>query len=251
MAVNKVLKTFDEAVADVFDGATILCGGAGLVGGAPCYLFRALAKHKVKDLTLVGNAPVMGWGAAKAIARTVKIPEWFDDASLLVENRQVKKLIISVPGLAITGMAAMEQPFPVMKALSEGQKIEIEMTPQGTLAERIRAARAGIPAFYTPTGVGTLVQKGKEVRVFNGREYLLEHAIEADFALIWAYKADRFGNLVYRGTSRTFNPTMAGAATVTIAEVEHLVELGELDPEVIVTPAVYVDRIVVRPKSEV
>lgn len=133
--------------------------------------------------------------------------------------------------------------------MQEGQHIEVELVPQGTLAERIRATKAGIPAFYTPTGVGTAVAKGKEVRVFDGEAYLLECAIKADFSFIRAYKADRYGNLIYKGTSRSFNATMAGASTVTIAEVDEVVELGELDPEVIVTPGIYVNRVVVRPRD--
>ena len=128
----------------------------------------------------------------------------------------------------------------------EGQDIEIELVAQGTLAERIKAAKAGIPAFYTRTGSGTLLEKGKELKKFDGHPYLLEYAIKADFALIWAYKADRYGNLIYKGTSRTFNATMAGAAAITIAEVEEVVALGKLDPEAIVTPGIYVDRVVLR-----
>jgi 3-oxoadipate CoA-transferase alpha subunit len=124
--------------------------------------------------------------------------------------------------------------------------VEIELVAQGTLAERIRAARAGIGAFYTRTGVGTYLEKGKEVRKINGQDFILEYPIQADFAFIWAHKADRFGNLVYRGTSRTFNATMAGAATITIAEVAEIVEPGGLDPEAVVTPAVYVNRLVTR-----
>jgi 3-oxoadipate CoA-transferase alpha subunit len=171
------------------------------------------------------------------------VPESYADASLLIQNGQVSKLIVSVPAMAIV---RMQEPFPVVKALREGQNIEIELVAQGTLAERIRAARAGIAAFYTPTGAGTFLGKGKEVRTFNNREHLLESAIKADFGLIWAYKADRYGNLIYRGTSRTFNATIAGAATITVAEVAEIVKLGELDPEAVVTPGVYVDRVVTR-----
>jgi len=243
MAIDKVVASSDEAVADVFDGAVILCGGFGCVGGAPSTLFRALAKRPVKDLTLVGNAPLLGRDAQEALARTMTVPESYADASLLLQNGQVRKLIVSVPAMAIV---RMQEPFPVVKALQEGQDIEIELVAQGTLAERIRAARAGISAFYTPTGIGTFLEKGKEVRTFNNREYLLEFAIKADFGFIWAYKADRYGNLIYRGTSRTFNASMAGAATITIAEVAKVVELGELDPEAVVTPGVYVNRVVTR-----
>lgn len=243
MAIDKVAASSDEAVADVFDGAVILCGGFGCVGGAPSTLLKALARRPVKNLTLVGNAPVLGRDAQETLARTITVPESYADASLLIQNGQVSKLIVSVPAMAIV---RMQEPFPVVKALREGQNIEIELVAQGTLAERIRAARAGIAAFYTPTGTGTFLEKGKEVRTFNNRGHLLESAIKADFSLIWAYKADRYGNLIYRGTSRTFNATMAGAATITVAEVAEVVELGGLDPEAVVTPGVYVDRVVTR-----
>lgn len=243
MAINKVAASSDEAVADVFDGAVILCGGFGCVGGGPSTLFRALTKRPVKNLTLVGNAPVLGRDAQEALARMMKVPESYADASLLIQNGQVSKLIVSVPAMAIV---RMQEPFPVVKALREGQSIEFELVAQGTLAERIRAARAGISAFYTPTGTGTFLEKGKEVRTFNNSKHLLESAIKADFGFIWAYKADRYGNLIYRGTSRTFNATMAGAAKITIAEVAEVVELGELDPEAVVTPGVYVERVVTR-----
>lgn len=243
MAINKVVASSDEAVADVFDGAVILCGGFGCVGGGPSTLFRALTKRPVKNLTLVGNAPVLGRDAQEALARMMKVPESYADASLLIQNGQVSKLIVSVPAMAIV---RMQEPFPVVKALREGQSIEFELVAQGTLAERIRAARAGISAFYTPTGTGTFLEKGKEVRTFNNSKHLLESAIKADFGFIWAYKADRYGNLIYRGTSRTFNATMAGAAKITIAEVAEVVELGELDPEAVVTPGVYVERVVTR-----
>lgn len=243
MAINKVVASSDEAVADVFDGAVILCGGFGCVGGGPSTLFRALTKRPVKNLTLVGNAPVLGRDAQEALARMMKVPESYADASLLIQNGQVSKLIVSVPAMAIV---RMQEPFPVVKALREGQSIEFELVAQGTLAERIRAARAGISAFYTPTGTGTFLEKGKEVRTFNNSKHLLESAIKADFGFIWAYKADRYGNLIYRGTSRTFNATMAGAAKITIAEVAEVVEIGELDPEAVVTPGVYVERVVTR-----
>jgi 3-oxoadipate CoA-transferase alpha subunit len=243
MAINKVFESSDEAVADVFDGAVILCGGFGCVGGMPSNLLKALGQVPVKNLTLVGNAPVLGMEAQKTAARTMQVPESFTDGSLLLRNGQVSKLIVSVPAMAIY---RLQEPFPIVKALQEGQDIEIELVAQGTLAQRIRAAKAGIPAFYTRTGSGTFLEKGKEVRQFEGQRYLLEHAIKADFALIWAYKADRYGNLIYRGTSRTFNATMAGAAAITIAEVAEVVELGKLDPEAIVTPGLYVNRVVTR-----
>jgi 3-oxoadipate CoA-transferase, alpha subunit len=243
MAINKVVGSSDDALADVFDGAVILCGGFGCVGGMPSTLFKSLAKHRVKNLTLVGNAPVLGMEAMKTAARAMQVPDSYADGSLLLQNGQVSKLIVSVPAMAIY---RLQEPFPVVKALQEGQDIQIELVPQGTLAERIRAAKAGIPAFYTRTGSGTFLEKGKEIRNFGGQPYLLEYAIKADFALISAYQADRYGNLIYKGTSRTFNVTMAGAADVTIAEVGEVVELGALDPETIVTPGVYVDRVVER-----
>ena len=243
MAINKVFASSDEALADVFDGAVILCGGFGCVGGMPATLFKALAQRPVKDLTLVGNAPVLGLEAQKTAARTMQVPESFADGSLLLKNGQVSKLIVSVPAMAIY---RLKEPFPIVKVLQEGQDIDIELVPQGTLAERIRSARAGIPAFFTRTGTGTFLEEGKETRQFDGQRYILEHAIKADFAMIWAYKGDRYGNLIYKGTSRTFNATMAGAADVTIAEVAEVVELGALDPETIVTPGLYVDRVVTR-----
>lgn len=243
MAINKVFESSDEAVADVFDGAVILCGGFGCVGGMPATLFKALAQRPVKNLTLVGNAPVLGMEAQKTAARTMQVPDTYADGSLLLRNGQVCKLIISVPAMAIY---RLQEPFPIVKALQEGQDIEIELVPQGTLAERIRSAKAGIPAFFTRTGSGTFLEEGKEIRQFEGQPYMLEYAIKADFAFIWAYKGDRYGNLIYKGTSRTFNATMAGAADVTIAEVAEVVELGALDPETIVTPGLYVNRVVTR-----
>jgi 3-oxoadipate CoA-transferase, alpha subunit len=241
--MNKIVASADQAVADVPDGATILCGGFGCVGGVPATLFKALARRPVKDLTIVGNTPVLGMAFQKTAARTMAVPESYADASLLLLNGQVRKLIVSVPTIAIY---KMPEPFPLVKAIKDGQKLEIELVPQGTLAERIRAAKAGIGAFYTRTGVDTYLARGKDVREINGKTYLLEYPIEADFAFIWAYKADRYGNLVYKGTSRTFNATMAGAARITIAEVAEVVEPGGLDPEAVVTPAAYVDRVVTR-----
>lgn len=241
--MNKIFPGSKEALADVFDGATILCGGFGCVGGMPSTLFRALSELPVKNLTLVGNAPVLGMEAQKTAARTIQVPESYADGSLLLRNGQVSKLIVSVPAMAIY---RMPEPFPIVKALQEGQDIDIELVAQGTLAKRIKAAREGIPAFYTGTGAGTLLEKGKEVRQIDGQDYLLEYAIKSDFAIIWAYKADRYGNLIYKGTSRTFNATMAGAATITVAEVAEVVELGELDPEAVATPGIYVDRVVRR-----
>jgi 3-oxoacid CoA-transferase A subunit len=245
MPINKVVASFNEAVADIFDGAVILCGGFGDVGSNPGYLFKALVELPVKDLTLVGNSPTIGRETQEALARLMTVPDWYADGAPLLRSGQVKKLIVSVPQLSLVRLSE----FPLVKALQEGYRIEIEMVPQGTLAERIRAARAGIPAFYTPTGVGTAIARGKEVRVFDGEEYLLERAIRGDFSFIRAHKADRYGNLVFKGTGRGFNATMAGAATVTIAEVDEVVELGEIDSEAVAIPAIYVNRVVVRPRE--
>ena len=243
MSINKVVASFDEAVADIGDGATIHIGGFGGPGGSPSYLIRAVARKGATNLTIVGNTTGIGREIRLQVPRIVPLPDWFQEVSLLVEQRQVRKGIASFP---VSASPLMVTAFE--RQLRAGE-VEIEMVPQGTLAERIRAARAGIPAFYTATGAGTVVAEGKEIKYFNGKPCLLEHALRADFALIWASKADRYGNLVYRGTSRSFNETMAGAAEVTIAEVDEIVELGELDPEAIVTPGIYVNRVVVRPKE--
>jgi len=240
-----VVPSFDEAVADVFDGAVLLIGGFGGPGECPSYLISAVARCDVRELTIVGNSG--GWGMElielirSRMMSILRFPADFVDPGILVEQGQVKKGILAFPAapspLVLT---------PFEKKVASGD-VELELAAQGTLAERIRAGKAGIAAFYTPTGFGTVVEPGKEVRVFDGRPHLLEHAIRGDFSLIRAHKADRYGNLVYRGTSRTFNATMAGASSVTIAEVDEVVEVGALDPESVVTPVLYVDRVVVRP----
>lgn len=246
MAINKVVPTFDEAVADVPDGAMIHVGGFAGPGECPSYLIAALARKGVRDLTITGN--LGGWGVEmigtlrERMARLIPFPDDFYDVGLLVERGLVRRGILAFP--AAPGTAE----FPFERALREGL-VELELLGQGSLAERIRAARAGIAAFYTPVGVGTVAAAGKEVREFDGVPHVLERALRADFAIIRAYRADRRGNLIYRGTGRTFNATMAGAARVTIAEVDEVVELGDLDPEAIVTPGIYVQRVVVRPKA--
>jgi len=213
--MNKVVANADEAVRDVFDGATLLVGGFGLCG-IPENLIRALVKKGVKNLTTISNnAGVDGQGIG-----------------LLLAAGQLKKHI----GTYIGENKLLEE--MILKG-----RIELELVPQGTFSERIRAGGAGIPAFYTPTGAGTVVAQGKETREFNGRLHVMERAIQADFAFIKAWKGDKWGNLVYRKTARNFNPMMATAAKITIAEVEHLVEPGELDPDGIHTPSVYVKRI--------
>jgi 3-oxoacid CoA-transferase subunit A len=214
--INKVYESMEAAVADIHDGATLMVGGFGLCG-IPENLIIALRDKGVKDLTVVSNnCGVDDWGLG-----------------LLLQNRQIKKMISSYVG----ENKEFERQF-----LSG--ELEVELVPQGTLAERCRAGGAGIPAFYTPAGVGTPVAEGKETRVFNGKEYILEEALTGDFALVKAWKADKMGNLIYRKTTQNFNPMMAAAGKITIAEVEEIVEVGELDPDQIHTPSIYVQRVV-------
>lgn len=224
-AVKKVLATPEEAVADIFDGATVAIGGF-FVAGVPLRLIRALIDRKVRDLTLAcGCGALLGF------------PEELDQ---LVSGGQIKKVIESYPFYrsASKGMRSLFE-----QAVRAG-RIEVEVYPMGTLAEKYRAAAAGIPAFYTPTGVSTVAAEGKETRVFDGKEAILETALKPDFALVHAYAGDTEGNLIYRKTAVNFNPVMAAAARVTIAEVENLVKAGELDPDKIRTPGVYVQRVV-------
>ena len=213
--MNKVVSSADEAVHDVFDGATIMVGGFGLCG-IPENLIRALVKKGTKNLTTISNnVGVDGFGMG-----------------LLLAAGQIRKHI----GTYVGENKLLEQ------MVLEG-RIELDLVPQGTFSERIRAGGAGIPAFYTPTGVGTLVAEDKETREFDGRLFLMEHALKADFAFVKAWKGDTWGNLVYRKTARNFNPMMATAANVTIAEVEHLVQPGKLEPDMVHTPGVFVKRI--------
>jgi 3-oxoacid CoA-transferase A subunit len=233
VTVNKVLNSCDAAVADVFDGATVMVGGFGSFAGLPVNLIVALSRQGAKDLTVIANMGGVGFELSQRLK-----PGGYPDLGLLFENGQVKKFIGSVPALG-----GMPPASPLEKSHREG-KVEIEVVPQGTMAERIRCGAGGLGGFYTRVGVGTVVEKGKEKKVINGKEYILELPLIADFALIKAHKADTMGNLVYRKTARCFNPVMATAARTTIVEVDELVPVGELDPEVIVTPHVYVHRIV-------
>ena len=245
MAINKVVGSFDEAVADLSDGAVLLIGGFAGPGECPSCLISAVARKGSRDLTLVSN--IGGWGPSlipvigERMRNLIEFPAGFVDHGLLVERGQVKKGVFSYPASPSPAVI-----MPMERALAEG-KAELELVPQGTLAERIRGARGGIAAFYTPVGPSTVVEADKEIREFDGRPHLLERAIKGDFSLIRAHQADRHGNLIYKGTSRTFNATMAGASTVTIAEVDEVVDLGQLDPEHIVTPGIYVQQVVVRP----
>jgi len=213
--VNKVYPDARAACADIATGSTILVGGFGLAG-VPEECISALRDLGPRELTVVSNnAGTTDHGLVH-----------------LLKNRQVKKMISSYVG--------ENQVFEQQMLSGE---IQVELTPQGTLSERIRAGGAGIPAFFTPTGVGTPVAEGKELREFDGRRYVMERGIRCDYALVRAWKGDRFGNLVYRKTARNFNPMMATAARVTIAEVEQLVEPGEIEPDLVHTPAIFVQRI--------
>ncbi|WP_027416467.1 CoA transferase subunit A [Aneurinibacillus terranovensis] len=211
-----VYSTITDVLEGIEDGATLMVGGFGLVG-IPEKLILGLREKGVKNLTIISNnCGVDDWGLG-----------------LLLQNKQIKKMISSYVG----ENKEFERQF-----LSG--ELEVELVPQGTLAERIRAGGAGIPAFYTPAGVGTPLAEGRETRVFNGKEYLLETGLVADFALIKAWKGDTLGNLIYYRTARNFNPMMAAAGKVTIAEVEEIVQPGELDPDSIHTPSIYVQRII-------
>lgn len=230
---NKIYKGCDEAVADISDNATIMVGGFGSFGGLPINLIVALASQGARNLTVIANMGGVGFELSSRIK-----PGGYHDLGILLENGQIKKFIGSVPALG-----GMPPTSPLEKLLSEG-KIKIETVPQGTLAERIRCGTGGLGGFYTPVGIGTIVEKDKEKKIIDGKEYILELPLTADFALIKAHKADTLGNLVYRGTARCFNPVMAAAARTTIVEVNEIVPTGQLDPETVITPHVYVNRIV-------
>ena len=218
--MNKVIDSPDAAVADLRDGMTVMLGGFGLCG-IPENLIAATIRKGLKGLhTISNNMGVDGFGMGLMLEAGIIASHV---GSYVGENRLLEKLVIA-------------------------GELDLTLIPQGTLAERIRAGGAGIPAFYAPAGVGTVVAQGKEVREFDGKPYLMERALRADVSLVKAWKADCHGNLVYRKTARNFNPAMATAADLTIAEVEELVEPGQLDPEEIVTPGIYVHRVVVGPE---
>ncbi len=212
----EIFATAEEAIADVPDGSTIMCGGFGLCG-VPENLVRALGAKGTRNLTVISNnAGVDTFGLGGLLA-----------------NGQVKKIL-----------GSYFRSSEICARLQASEALEVELLPQGTMVERIRAAGAGVFGVYLPTGVGTCVAEGKEVRLFGATECVLEYPLAADYAFIRAYQGDRLGNLVYRKTARNFNPVMAKAARITIAEVEEIVEVGELDPEVIVTPGIFVKRLV-------
>jgi 3-oxoacid CoA-transferase A subunit len=237
MRDKKVYLDPRQAVADIFDGAAVMIGGFGSFGGLPVHLIAALAQSEAKNLTIIANLGGLGFELSKRIK-----PEGYQDVGILFENGQVKKFIGSMPALG-----GMPPSSPIEKAYNE-EKIEIEMVPQGTLAERIRCGGGGLGGFFTKVGVGTAVENGKEKSMINGQEYILETPLTADFALIKAHISDTLGNLVYKGTARCFNPVMATAARVTIVEVDRLVQPGELDPERIITPHIFVHRIIEVPR---
>jgi len=236
---NKVFTTFLEAVADIPDGATIMIGGFGHNIDKPQNLIRALKYQGAKNLTIIVN----GAGVTGRLGIGSLGGKPFIDEEILLENRQIKKAICSVPASLV-----MSKPSTFEKQYLAGE-VELEYVPQGTLAERIRAGGAGLGGFFTPTGVGTLIEKSKEKKIIDGKEMLLEFALRADYAFIRAYRADAMGNLIYRGIMRSFNAIMATAARVTIAEVEQIVKTGELDPEIIVTPGIFIDRMIEIPKE--
>jgi len=216
--IDKIFESMEAAVADMADGATVMIGGFGNAG-MPSALIDALIAQGARDLTIVNNNAGNGDTGLAA----------------LLKAKRVRKIICSFP---------RQTDSHVFDALYRSGEIELELTPQGNLAERIRAAGAGIGGFFTPTGYGTLLAEGKETRLIDGRHYVLESPIHADYALIKAHRADRWGNLVYRKTARNFGPIMATAAKCTIAQVSEVVPLGELDPEVVVTPGIFVQRVV-------
>jgi 3-oxoadipate CoA-transferase alpha subunit len=216
--INKIVQTMADAMAGISDGAVILLGGFGNIG-QPHALLDGLIEQGAKDLTVVSNNAGVG---RTGLAR-------------LLDLGRVRKIICSYPRTA--------DPV-VFEELYRAGKIELEIVPQGTMAERIRAAGAGIPAFYTATAVGTRLAAGKEEREINGRKYLLEEALHGDVALVEAWEADRWGNLTYRSSGQNFNPIMATAAKLTVVQTQHVVELGALDPEKVMTPGIYVNRVV-------
>jgi 3-oxoadipate CoA-transferase alpha subunit len=216
--INKIVQTMADAMAGIKDGSTVLIGGFGSVG-QPVHLIDGLIEQGAKDLTVVSNNPGVG---RVGLARLFAVG-------------QVRKVICSFP--------RSSDPV-VFEELYRLGKLELEIVPQGTMAERMRAAGAGIPAFFTATSVGTPLAEGKETREFDGRTYVMERALKGDVALVEAWEADRWGNLTFRDSARNFNPVMAAAAELTIAQSQHVVDLGALDPERIVTPGVYVDRVI-------
>ncbi len=222
--ISKIVRTMAEALEGVADGSTVLIGGFGSVG-QPDALIEGLIEQGAKDLVCVANNAGGGHvGLAK-----------------LIQTGRVRRMICSFPRTSDS---------VVFEEVYRAGKIELELVPQGTLAERMRAAGAGIPAFYTATSAGTQLARGKETREFGGRTYVMEQALHGDVALVEAWQADRWGNLTYRASGRNFNPVMATAATLTVVQTQHMVELGTLDPQAVVTPGIFVDRVLHVPYLE-
>ncbi len=249
--IDKLVADADAAVADIGDGAVVHVGGFSEPAGCPSLLLAALVRRGPRHLTLVSNDVATGAAVATMLRSATReerggrppVPEGFYPPGMVVEAGLVDRVITSAASDLRGGrQSAAEQ------LLADG-RIEIEIVGQGTLAERIRCGRVGIPAFYSPIGVGTYTAEGKQHKMINGVECVLEHAIYADFALITADQGDRFGNLAYRGTARTINPIMAGAARVTIAEVNEIVPLGGIGPQLVATSGAFVDRMVHRPAA--
>ena len=238
-APQKVYSSGLEAVGDLPDGVRVMIDGFAGPGGMPHYLLVSLRDLGAKDLTIISNTA----GIARVVGFGTPPGRQAIDHSILIDNHQVKKAIASYP---VSPSASRPSSFEL--AYRQGE-VELELVPQGTLAERLRAGGAGIPAFYTPTGVGTRIAEGKETRIIDGKEYLLELGLRADYCLIRGHQADTLGNVVYKGTSRNFNAVMAPSAAITVVEVDEIVEPGGLDPEKVVTPGIFVDRIVKRPSD--
>lgn len=236
---NKLFSSGLDALSDLPNGAVVMIDGFAGPGGTPHYLLTSLRDHGAKDLTIISNTA----GIARVVNFGTPPGKQAIDHTILFDNQQVKKAIASYP---VSPSASRPTAFEL--AYRRGE-VELELVPQGTLAERLRSGGAGVAAFYTPTGVGTLISEGKETRVIDGKEYVLEEALRADFCIIRGYQADTLGNVVYKGTSRNFNSVMAPAAAVTVVEVDEVVAPGQLGPEAIITPGIHINRIVIRPSD--
>ncbi len=236
MAKKYIYDSYSKAVEDISSNSSIMIGGFGVQGGQPTNLMIALKNMNLSDLTLIGNVAgismITGYGWKKKDRKKII------DQSIFFEKKQVKKIICSFP------IPAQRNPISEIEKAWINKEIEVDIIPQGTLAEKIRASGAGIPAFFTKTGVGTIIEREKETKIIDGEKFILEYSLSAEVALVRAHVADELGNLVYKGASRAFNPIMATAAKLTIVEADRIVSSKELDPERIGTPGIYVDRIV-------
>ena len=236
MAKKYIYDSYSKAVKDISSNSSIMIGGFGVQGGQPTNLMIALKNMNLSDLTLIGNVAgismITGYGWKKKDRKKII------DQSIFFEKKQVKKIICSFP------IPAQRNPISEIEKAWINKEIEVDIIPQGTLAEKIRASGAGIPAFFTKTGVGTIIEREKETKIIDGEKFILEYSLSAEVALVRAHVADELGNLVYKGASRAFNPIMATAAKLTIVEADRIVSSKKLDPERIGTPGIYVDRIV-------